>query len=232
LDIISKYYLKLSGIYTQWYQPGQFFDAPALQLISDKPMPVLAPKYDAKTNNYSYNVTTCDTNNFNLPQISIYPLKTKSDERVALVKCKMRPVVVLSQAVDCWKDKTRRSEDCFLVAPVYSFNGGTQGKVSYSLDFIERVKSYVYNTFFYLPESTSPFIREGFIRFDRIQVIHKPWLEHKTVKLEAEVIDCLYAWLYCYLAWGVVKRKDDLPPLCNLILEYRDAKMKTLGLLP
>jgi hypothetical protein len=230
LDFINKYYIQLTGIYQKWYQPGQLFDAPSLFLITDKPMPILSSKYDSKACNYSYEVVMCDESGFNTQQTPVYPLKMKSDERVALVKSKMRPVVILSQAADCWKDKTRQGDDCFLVAPIYSFGGG-QEKIGYSADFAERVKSYVYNTFFYLPESASPFFKESFIRFDRIQVIHKPWLLHKTLKLEVDVLDCLYAWLYCYLVWGVVKKINDLPPMCSFILEYREEKMKALGLI-
>jgi len=231
LDLIDKYYLSLSGIYQQWYQPGQIFNAPSLFLVSDKPMPVLSAKYNAVSNNYTYDITTCDASGFSSTQIPIHPLKVKSDERVALVKCKMRPVIILSQAVDCWKDKSRQNDDCFVIAPIYSF-GGAPAKVAYSSHFIERVKSYVYNTFFYLPDSSSPFFNEGFIRFDRIQVIHKHWLQHRTIKLEAEVLDCLYAWLYCYLVWGVIKKTGDLPPMCSLILEYREAKMRAMHLIP
>jgi hypothetical protein len=231
IDLINKYYLQLSGIYQKWYQPGQLFDAPSLYLITDKPMPVLSAKYDAKANNYSYEIVTCDASGFNTPQVPIQTLKVKSDERVTLVRCKMRPVIVLSQAADCWKDGKHQGDDCFLVAPVYSFTGG-QARIGYSPDFVERVKSYVYNTFFYLPGSSSPFFKEGFVRFDRIQVVHKPWLQHKTVKLEGEVLECLYAWLYCYLVWGAIKNVIDLPPMCTLMLDYRDEKMKALGLVP
>ncbi|MBA7628549.1 hypothetical protein ES703_36037 [subsurface metagenome] len=217
IDLVSPYYETLSGIYRKWYQPGQFFEAPALFLIEEKPMPVLSANYDSKNNTYSYGVTMADAASFKEEQMPIYPMRVKSRERVALVKCKMRPVIVISRVADSWRDKRRKSDECFLVAPIYSFEGNSE-KVSYSPAFIERVKAYTYNTFFYLPASSAPFVKESFVRFDRIQVIHKSWLEHKPLKVTS-----------CYLVWDPSVAAT-LTKMCDLILDYREEKMKALGI--
>jgi len=228
IELVSTYYQALSGMYRQWYQPGQFFEAPALFLISEKPMPVLSAKYDPRTNTYSYAVEMTDAEGFKEEQMPVQPLELRSNERLALVKCKMRPVIIVSRAADSWKDKQRRSDECFLVAPVYSFEGDTE-KVVYSPTFIERVKAYAYNTFFYLPPSTNPFVKESFARFDRIQVIHKSWLQHKPIKMTLDALECLQAWLYCYLTWDPSEAAA-VSKMCDLVLEYREEKLKALGI--
>lgn len=228
IDLVPQYYQPLSGMFRQWYQPGQFFEAPALFLISEKPMPILSAKYDPRSNTYSYGVEMAGAEAFKEDRVPVYPMQLKSDERVALVKCKMRPVILLSRAADSWKDKQRRSDECFIVVPLYTFEG-TGEKVSYSPTFIERVKAYAYNTFFYLPPSSSPMVKESFVRFDRIQVVHKSWLEHRPVKLTPEALECLQAWLYCYLVWDP-SAAAAVSKMCDLVLEYREEKLKVLGL--
>jgi hypothetical protein len=228
IDLVPTYYQALSGIYRQWYQPGQFFEAPALFLISEKPMPILSAKYDPRSNTYTYGVDMADAEAFKEEQMPVHPLGLRSNERITLVKCKMRPVIIISRAADSWKDKQRRSDECFLVAPVYSFEGDSE-KVSYSSAFIERVKAYAYNTFFYLPPSTNPFVKESFARFDRIQVIHKSWLRHRPIKITPDAFECLQAWLYCYLTWDP-SAAAATSKMCDLVLEYREEKLKALGI--
>lgn len=70
-------------------------------------------------------------------------LGIRSDERAIIVGAKRRPVILISRVASGWRDGSRRADDCYLVAPVYSF-GRDDTRLYYSPDFIERVKGYVY----------------------------------------------------------------------------------------
>jgi hypothetical protein len=229
IDLVPQYYTKLTGMYRQWYQPGQFFEAPSLFLIDKNPMHILSAKYDSKSNTYSYGIIKEDHHSFKQQIMPIQPLGIKSNERIALVGCKMRPVIIISKSADCWNYGKKTNDECFLVAPVYSLEEN-DGSKKYPTEFIEKIKAYAYNTFFYLPKSLSPYVRESYVRFDRIQSIHKSWLQHEPNKLTPEAMECLLAWLYCYLIWDSSEIAT-LSKICELVLEYRAEKLKVLGLI-
>ena len=79
-----------------------------------------------------------------------HTLGIRSDERALVVGAKRRPVILLSKAAATWSDGRRRNDDCYLVAPVYSFSGD-ETRASYSAPFIDQVKGYMYWQLFYLP---------------------------------------------------------------------------------
>jgi hypothetical protein len=78
-------------------------------------------------------------------------------------------------------------------------------------------------------EARIAMVKESFVRFDRIQVIHKSWLEHRPIKLTSEALECLQTWLYCYLVWDP-STAAAVSKMCDLVLEYREEKLKVLGL--
>ena len=138
------------------------------------------------------------------------PLKRpelRSDEALAVVGCKYRPVIVVSQAVDAWDAGRQRSRNCYLVAPLYK-------AANYGPGFVARVRAYEYNTLFYLPENTARGMLQSFVRFDKLQVVCadllQTWPNSPTVLTE-DAMYCLWAWM-CYYQRGVVDA---------LLAEYR-----------
>ena len=228
IDLISasEYYEKvvLDGtLAKQFFVPGQFFMAPSLYLIENNPLHELKPHYKPATQNYEYKISMAGRSEFQEIREPCYELKLRAKERAVIVPCKMRPVVLLSQYTERWKYGTRQSASCFLVAPIYSFEGDEE-KTPYPAEFIERTKAYVYNTFFYLPACASPYFKEGFVRFDRTQVVHINWLEHMRLKLSPDSLECLLSWLWFYLGADLYKTNP-------LLFDYREAKMKAMGLI-
>ncbi len=84
------------------------------------------------------------------------------------------------------------------MAAAYSLEGGN-GKQHYAPTFIERVKAFVYNAFFYLPPSTSPQSSEGFVRFDGGQITHKEQLVHMAAMLTEDSLWLVQTRLWCFL---------------------------------
>ena len=146
------YYTSLSPgtVLDQFYQIGQFFWAPSLFLLDNRRRYLVRTTYSENTGEqYRLEPTDLQTEFDQLGGIS-HALGIRSDERALVVGAKRRPVILLSKAAATWNDGRRRSDDCYLVAPVYSFRGD-ETKTSYSDEFIDRVKGYIYWQDFYLP---------------------------------------------------------------------------------
>jgi hypothetical protein len=142
------------------------------------------------------------------------PLKRpelRSDEALAVVRCKHRPVVVVSQPTDCKGSADHSISDCYLVAPVYS-------AANYSGEFVNRVRAYEYNTLFYLPGSPDHDMREALIRFDKLQVVCRALLKARQVTLTDDACWCLQEWMQYYQTGAL----DDV------IAEYRNAALTSL----
>lgn len=204
----------------QLYQPGQFFWAPALFLFGEKPVYLIKGKYIKATREIDYRIETMQDDEFSHIEEPIITMKVESDERAAIVRCKLRPVILLSTHPDKWRDGYRTYDEAYLIAPVYSFQGNG-GKTDYSPVFIERIKAFVYNTFFYLPPSRSPSFSEGFIHLDRIQVIHKDQLRHMPVMLGEDALWLLQSWLYHYSG-------GNLAEVNEVLNDYRAEAIKVL----
>jgi hypothetical protein len=218
----DQYYVKLKAgpILEQLYQPGQFFWAPALFLYGKKPVHLIKGKYDRATARYHYRIEQMSDTEFERAEEPIIPLHIESNQRAAIVGCKLRPVILLSQHPEKWRDGKRVHDDAYLVAPVYSFRGD-DGKDDYSPAFIERVKAFVYNTFFYLPQSVSPQLLEGFVRFDKFQAIHKDALKHMAIMLTEDALWLLRTWLWHYLG-------ADLDKVNDVLYDYREEAIRVL----
>lgn len=235
-DLLNSYYEVKTGVLAEkMYAIGQVFDAPASYPIDHNPMHILRGKYNPSKSDYDLELATADRDAFRTEEQPIHPLKLRSNERAAIVRCKFRPVILLSNATD-ESEPSRRHGEAFLVAPVYGFSGD-DGKTPYPQEFMDRVKAYAYNAFFYLPDNGKPFFSEGFVRFDRIQVVHKNWLTRRTICLNPEAVECLQSWLGLYIAneltnVGCAAHNSVrcLPGCARLVLEYREMKLEELGL--
>ena len=219
----DEYYTRLQAgpVLNQLYNIGQFFWAPSLFLVGERQPYLVRSNYSETQGDYQYRIDPMrQTGEFDNPQEPNHTLGIRSDERAVIVGAKRRPIILISRSASGWRDGSRRADDCYLVAPVYSF-GGDDTRLSYSQDFIERVKGYVYWQLFYLPESADGRVREGFIRLDRIQAIHRNLLEHMPWVLGDHVRDLLQSWIRVYLG-------EELDAVDGLLFDYREQAITDL----
>lgn len=211
----DEYYIQMqrSPILNQLYRIGQFFWAPSLFLFGEHQQYLLRSDYIQSRSAYEYRVEPVRQSEFDNPGTLNPVLGIRSDERAVIVRAKRRPVILISRVGTGRADSTRAQDDCFLVAPVYSF-GGDETKQTYSPAFIERVKAYEYWHLFYLPAYNPAQIRESFVRLDRIQAIHKNLLEHRPVMLSDVVQDLLQSWTRVYLG-------EELDAVDDMLSAYR-----------
>ena len=219
----DEYYRRMrqGSVLNQLYQIGQFFWTPSLFLLDESNSYLVRSTYNEALGDYEYRIErTSLREEFETRQEPDRTLRIRSDERALIVGSKRRPVILISRPVEGWRDSNRRSDDCFLVAPVYSF-GGDETRVSYSQEFIERVKGYVYWQLFYLQASSDGRLREGFVRLDRIQAVHKNLLQQMPWVLEDDVQVLMRHWTQVYLG-------EELDAVDDLLYEYREAAITDL----
>jgi hypothetical protein len=217
------YYTSLSPgtVLDQFYQIGQFFWAPSLFLLDNRRRYLVRTTYSENTGEqYRLEPTDLQTEFDQLGGIS-HALGIRSDERALVVGAKRRPVILMSRAASTWSDGRRRSDDCYLVAPVYSFSGD-ETRASYSTEFIDRVKGYMYWQLFYLPPSGNGRVREGFVRLDRIQAVHRELMGQMPVMLSEDVLGLLRDWVRVYLG-------EDLYTVNDLLFDYREDAVRQLS---
>ena len=219
----NEYYttMQRGPILNQLYRIGQFFWAPSLFLFGERQSYLLRSSYNEARSDYEYRIDSIRQGEFDNPEIPNHTLGIRSDERAAVVGAKRRPVILISRAGTGRADSTRRHDDCFLVAPVYSF-GSDETRLSYSQAFIERVKAYEYWHLFYLPAYNPARIREGFVRLDRIQAVHKNLLEHTPLMLSDDVQDLLQSWIRVYLG-------EELGDVDDILFIYREKAIAELA---
>ena len=205
----------------QFYQIGQFFRAPSLFLLDNHRRQAVKSTYSESAGD-QFRLDPVDLQTeFNQPGDINHPLGIRTDERALVIGAKRRPVIVLSQATAKWSDGRRRQEDSYLVAPVYSFDGDDT-KLSYSQTFIDRVKAYMYWQLFYLPPGGNRRIREGFVRLDRIQAVHRELLDHMPIRLSDDVIGLLRDWIRVYMG-------ENLQEVNGFLLEYRQNAVRQMS---
>ncbi len=212
----AEYYtvMQRGSILSQLYRIGQFFWAPSLFLFGENRPYLLRSNYSEARGDYEYLVSPIREREFDNQGPLDHLLGIRSDERAMIVRAKRRPVIIISQAGTERPDSTRTQADCFLVAPVYSF-AGDETRLSYSQAFIERVKAYEYWQLFYLPGYAPAGIKEGFVRLDRIQAIHKNLLEQMSVMMSDVAQDLLLSWIRVYLG-------EELRVVNSLLSDYRE----------
>lgn len=219
----SEYYqiLRSGPLLGQLYSFGQFCWAPSLFLPEENRDHVIRSKYSESRGAYEYSIDRTDyRTEFEGRQEPNYDLGTGAFDRALIVRAKRRPVIIVSLPVENRRDPKRVSEECFLTVPVYSF-AGDETKKSYSPEFIARVQGYIYPQFFYLPESLNRGLREGFARFDRIQVVRKDLLEQIPLMLSDDSSDLVRYWLRVY-------HGEDLQELDDVLYQYRNQAIESL----
>ena len=169
---------------------------------------------------YEYRVEPIQQREFDSTGTPNHELGIHSGERAAIVRAKRRPVILISLVGTGRADSIRTQDECYLVAPVYSFSGD-ETRLSYSQAFIERVKAYEYWHLFYLPAHTPARIRESFIRLDRIQAIHKGLLEQMPVMLSDDVQDLFQSWTRVFLG-------EELDAVDDMLSAYRQESIAGL----
>ena len=219
----AEYYTSLNTgpVLNQLYGTGQFFWAPSMFLLDNRNRYRVRNTYSEGTGErFELEPADLRTEFDQAGEIS-HTLGIRSDERALVTGAKIRPVILLSKTASRWSDDRRRSDDCYLVAPVYSF-GGDETRASYSPAFIERVKGYMYWQLFYLPPGANGRIREGFVRLDRIQAIHRDLMRHMPVLLGESAMGVLRDWVRVYLG-------EDLHTVNDLLFDYREDTIRQLS---
>ena len=219
----DEYYAPLGQgtLSNQLYEIGQFFWAPSLFLLDNNRRQAVKSTYSEGAGD-QFRLDPVDLRTeFNQPGEISHPLGIRTDERALVIGAKRRPVIIISQAVAGWSDGRRRHDDSYLVAPVYSFEGDDT-KLSYSQTFIERVKAYMYWQLFYLPRGGNRRIREGFVRLDRIQAVHRELLEHMPIRLSEAVVGLLRDWVRVYMG-------ENLKEVNGFLLEYRQNAVRQMA---
>ena len=219
----EEYYetLRQGSLRTQTNWIGQFFRAPSLFLLNNNRRQAVKSTYSEGAGD-QFRLDPVDLRTeFNQPGEISHPLGIRTDERALVVGAKRRPVIIISQAAVGWSDGRRRHDDSYLVAPVYSFEGDDT-KLSYSQTFIDRVKAYMYWQLFYLPPGGNRRIREGFVRLDRIQAVHRELLEHMPIRLSEAVVGLLRDWVRVYMG-------ENLQEVNGFLLEYRQNAVRQMS---
>lgn len=189
---------------------------------------LLRSSYDRSGLSHSYRVDRINlADQFSAPADVNEVLRTRYNEVPLVFHAKMRPVVIVSQPIKAWRDRGRHSDESFSVIPVYSFDGSGKSR-SYSPEFIEQVKAYVFPQYFYLPESRDCAVgkgglREGFLRLDLINPIaaHPNWLQPTRCGLSDVAMELLHDWLRVY-------HGEDLAYVNEILFIYREEAIDSL----
>ena len=219
----AEYYTSLNTgpVLDQLYGTGQFFWAPSMFLLDNHNRYRVRNTYSERSGE-RYELEPADLRTvFDQPGEISRTLGIRADERALVTGVKRRPVILLSKTASRWSDGRRPSDDCYLVAPVYSF-GGDETRASYSPAFIERVKGYMYWQLFYLPPGANGRIKEGFARLDRIQAIHSDLMRHMPVMLGENAMGVLHDWVRVYLG-------ENLYTVNDLLFDYREDAVRQLS---
>ena len=219
----NEYYtvMQRGPVLNQLYRVGQFFWGPSLFLFGEHRPNLLRSSYSQSRGDYEYWVEPVQRREFENPGDPNHTLGIRENERAAIVRAKHRPVILISKVGTGRADSRRTQDECFLVAPVYSF-GGDETKSGYPQEFVERVKAYGYWHLFYLPAYAPARIREGFIRLDRIQAIHKGLLEHTPLMLSDDVQNLLQSWIRVFLG-------EELDAVDGMLSAYRQQAIAALS---
>ena len=218
----DEYYTSLGrgNLLNQLFQIGQFFWSPSLFLLDNHRCHAVKSTYSESAGD-QFRLDPVDLRTeFNQPGDISHSLGIRTDDRALVVGAKRRPVIILSQTAARWSDGSRRQDDCYLVAPVYSFRGD-ETRASYSQEFIERVKGYMYWQLFYLPQSGNRYVRESFVRLDRIQAVHRELLDHMPIMLSGDGLGLLRDWIWVYMG-------EDLQGVNDMLFDYRQDAVRQL----
>lgn len=199
--------------YARRYERGQFYWAPFLYIPRTREV----ARYQK-----DLPITTMDIRKFNPEYEEPDPTSgTKSDEFLAILKFKQRPVIIVSTPANPWETYGKRAGDYYAVAPVYTTKDSITGSYKYSPEFIKGAIAYQHNSVFYLPASDEFHIEEAIVRLDMLCALHRSWLVRpKPVRLTDDALSLLSHWLHYYLTGCISERlHEDLQAFRELLAE-------------
>ena len=224
MDSDGYYETVRSGPYlNSWYKWGQFCWAPSFYLLEQRYERLVRTNYDERSG-ATYHLDKIDwSKDFDTDSTPDIELGVRYKDKLLVVRAKYRPVIIISSPISKFRNEDKRvTDECYLVAPVYSL-GGDDEKTPYSPEFVDRLKAYAYPQFFYLPAGAR--LKEGFVRFDRIQVFRKDLLKQWPMLLKDGAGRILRDWLQVY-------QGAELEEVDNTLFMYRTEYMELLGLDP
>lgn len=211
-DIID-YYEHPGRDYASRYERGQFYWAPFLYIPDTQE--VVRYQKDLPT-------TTMDIRKFNPEYEKPDPVSgTKSDEFLAILKFKLRPVIIVSTLADPWKAYGKKAGEYYIIAPIYTTKDPTTGRYKYPLEFVKGAIEYRYNSVFYLPPDGDSYVKEAVVRLDMLSTLHRSWLVRPMpVRLTDDALSVLSGWLHYYLTGRISKGlNEELEAFRELLAE-------------
>jgi len=225
VELISTYYELDTVPSKDSLRLGALYTAPIFFVNSDLSLLKIQYIDPNHKNPPMLQIGKADDKSFNHPPV--IELGLRDDEELAVAKCKRRPVVIFSQPLERWRiPSTKRQEDTYLCLPIFGLD-------QYELEFALSVRAFKYESAFYIPTESSFGIEEGFIRFDRAQVVDRHQLKRwqPPIKLHEDALLLLQEWFHYYVTgyaadWILGHQKAELEKLEYILAEQNN---KTAG---
>lgn len=131
-------------------------------------------------------------------------LKLAVNEEHLIVKHKLRPVLLMSPSFGTWfpslvqAGTAKRFQQSFLCVPMYTLNR-EDGTPKFSAEFLKGMRLLDYPCLFPLPEGQPFNVREGFFRFDRVQMVHESHLDTTRTMLTEDALFLVWEALVSFL---------------------------------
>lgn len=211
-DLIETYYEDSTTQRQNAYKRGEIYWAPSLFLERDLRLvrPVGSDPWAGDIDGWEIKKATetdLDPPPFNHPPLISRWLRLEKHEECLALKAKRRPVILFSSAPEAWEYRSgEKREPVHLTLPMFSL---------YEDDPVEwrlRIQALAYRELFYLPADDTLKMAEGFVRFDRIHVVPRDWLEMRLVRLSDDAMLLLDEWFKFYIS-------GEAP---DWLLQYRD----------
>lgn len=220
-ELIPTYYEPDTVPTKEALRPGVLYTAPIFFVNSD--LSLLKIQYIDPNHKKPpmLQIGTADDKSFNHPPV--IELWLRANEELAAVKCKRRPVVIFSQPLERWRiPGTKRQEDTYLCLPIFGLD-------QYEREFALSVRAFKYESAFYIPSESHFVIEEGFIRFDRAQIIDRHQLKRwqPPTQLHEDALLLLQEWFHYYVTgytadWVLEHQKAELEKLEHILAEQKN----------
>lgn len=207
------YYEHPGRDYAKRYERGQFYWAPFLYIPTGRQI----DRYKK-----DLPITRMDIQTFNPEYERPDPASgTESDEFLAILKFKLRPVIIVSTPATPWEAYGKKAGNYYTVVPIYTTKHPITGRHKYPLEFVKGAIAYQYNSVFYLPASDDFYVEEAIVRLDMLCALHRSWfVRPRPVCLTDDALSLLSGWLHYYLTGRINKRLyEDLQVFCELLAE-------------
>ena len=159
----------------------------------------------------------------------VYDQELGLNEEFVIQRMKLRKGVIFSAAIEAPNllpaDKKRVPahwyHDCFVVLPIYTLEDAKKNP-KFPARFIEYIKAYAYPQMFHLKEDYGKGMRQSAIRFDRMQIVHKQYLQAANVWLSEDILYALDEWFRFYVF-------GELDEQSGLVAQYRKTMLAKLA---